>query len=383
MNKKIVILIIVLVGFLVGGIVIVSLFMKHETNWEQTLKKEDKSPFGMFLFYENMQQLTGAKTVKEIKNLDELKDLNPKTDAILFIDHINSSSDQVIDAINELNNKPFKTFYSSVEYYTQEPIDKDDKVLAIIDSDTLNVNKNRYILNINYLDESVKQKQLGSIDIYGKKYTNYYLLTNEKMLEYTHTQPLFFTNFFLLEKDGFKYTKSVFKDFNGKNIYWINPNRNYYESTNDDSPLSYILSQKELKTAWYIILAALGLYLIFKSRREQKIIPIVEPEKNLTIEFTNAIASMYYESGNPSDIVRKQIDYFFYSIRKQFNVITKNTEDEHFIYILAQKAQISEEETIELLSELKALYNNPKCILKDVNRTHELIENYKKKANLL
>ena len=383
MNKKIVVLITIFIGFFIGAIVLVSLFKKHDTDWTQTFKKEDKKPFGLYLFYENIQQITKAKSVKEIKDLETLKQLNPKTDVILFIDHNNQYADHIINKINELNHKPLKLFYTSTNYFTQEKISQNQLVLAVIGKDTLNVNKNQHITAAHYVDQSIEQKPLGTLWIDGKQYTNYYLFQNKKMMEYTHTQALFLTNFFLLEQDGFRYAKSVFRPFNGKNVYWINPNRNYFENTNHSSPLSYILSQKELRTAWYILLVALGLYLIFKSRREQKIIPLIEPEKNLSIEFTNAIASMYYESGNPSDIVKKQIDYFFYSVRKHFNVNTQHIEDEHFIYILAQKAQISEKETYELLQELKALYTNPKCILKDVNRTHELIENYKKKANLL
>lgn len=383
MNKKLILIIGAIAAFIIGAIVILGILSTPKTNWKVYYKKENKHPFGLYIFYQELKQITEAKSVTEVTHLDQLKNLNPNNDIILYIDENNQSSNKVLKAIDNLNKKPFKIFYASTDFYTYIEVEQYPKMIAIYNKDTLHINKNKYIDTINYSKNPDIYKKLGYIDVKGKKYPNYYIIKNNKMLEFTHAQPLFFTNLFLLEKDGYQYTKEIFKPFRGKNIYWINPSRNYLENADSNSPLSYILSQKELRSAWYIILVALGFYLIFKSKREQKIIPIVEPEKNLTLEFTNAIASMYYESGNPSDIIKKQIDYFFYRLRKQYHVKTENIEDEHLIYTLAQKAQISEAEIIDFLNELKSLYNKPKSILKDVNRTHQIIENYKKKAHLL
>ena len=92
---------------------------------------------------------------------------------------------------------------------------------------------------------------------------------------------------------------------------------------------------------------------------------------------------MYYENGKPNDIIKKKIDYFFYTIRKQFNSVTENIFDEQFIYILAQKAQITTEETKHILNELQQLYNKKNASKTDVIKTYHIIENYKNKAQIL
>ena len=143
------------------------------------------------------------------------------------------------------------------------------------------------------------------------------------------------------------------------------------------------MSQPELRLAWYILLACLFLFLVFKSKREQKQIPIINPEQNLSLEFTNVIASMYYENGKPNDIIKKKIEYFFYTIRKQTNSTNQTIFNEHFIYTLAQKAQITEAETKEILTELQKLYNKKNATSDDVIKTYHIIENYKNKAQIL
>ncbi len=186
----------------------------------------------------------------------------------------------------------------------------------------------------------------------------------------------------MLQPEGYGYAKEVLKPLNGKNIYWINPNTTYYSPENK-SALSFILSQPELKTAWYILLAALFLCYIFQSKRQQKRIAIKEQEKNLSLEYANVIASMYYESGQPTDIITKKIDYFFHDIRKKYSITTDNIFDEHFLFILAQKAQITTEEAKEFITELDQLYHRKNATLKDVKHTYQLLENYKKKAQLI
>ena len=381
MNGK---LIKIFLGFfvlLIGSLVLFALLSTPKTNWDSKYKKESKTPFGFYILYQELAELTEAKKVIEIKDLEELNNLNPKTDIIFYIDTNNASSYTVIDEINELNKKDFKIFYADIQNYTSKNINESAK--AKINKTELEIYHNRYTNEAKYFKNLKNVKTIGTVSIRDSIVSNYIIVRNGKIDEYTHADPILFTNFYLLNADGFAYAKETFKPFNGKNVYWINPDRSYSTNDNDASPLSFILSQPELKAAWYVLIGALLLYLIFKSKREQQFIPIVNPEKNLSLEYANVIASMYYESGKPEDIIKKKIDYFYHTLRKQFNVATDNVNDEHFIYVLAQKAQISEDEVKEFVTELHNLYHNPKTLLKDVNRTYQIIENYKKKAHII
>ncbi|QTV05138.1 hypothetical protein [Faecalibacter bovis] len=381
MNGK---LIKILVGFFIlsiGCLILLAIFSTPKTNWEIKFKKESKSPFGLYILYNDLQHLTGAKKVIEVKNLEDLKDLNPKTDVIFYIDTNNKSSFQVLKEINDLNKREFKLFYADSQNYNSKIIEESTKTK--INTIELEIYQNRYTNEAKYFNSLKNVETIGTVTIRDSVFTNFMIEKNNKMVRYTHADPLLFSNFYLLNPEGYAYAKESLKPLNNKNVYWINPDRSYATNDNNLSPLSFILSQPELKAAWYVLLAAIFLYLIFKSKREQKIIPIVNPEKNLSLEYSNVIASMYYESGKPQDIIKKKIDYFYYTLRKQFNIATDNVFDEHFIYVLAQKAQITEAEVVEFITELDNLYQNPKTQLKDVNRTYHIIENYKTKAHII
>lgn len=382
MNKKLVLYVTLGIGILFGILILIGIYAPKKTNWNRSFSLNNKNPFDYYILYNELKHLTDAKSVREVKDLEELKKLNSTTDVIFYIDKDNSSSSYVFDEINKLDSLPINLFYSNIDYYNKKHIKKDSVSLEL-NQKYYKAKYNRYTEFYTFVNNTkTNNKTLGKLVINDSVFTNYYLEKSNKMNIYTHTDAVLFTNFYLLNKDGYSYAKEALKPFNGKNIYWINPDKTYIKTENS-SVLSFILSQPELRAAWYILLASMFLYFIFKSKREQKIIPVIQPEKNLSLDFAHAIASMYYESGKPQDIIKKQIDYFYYKIRKQFNVITDDVHDDQFIYILSQKAQISKEEVIEIITELEQLYQNPKSVLKDVNRTYEIIENYKKKAHLL
>ena len=99
------------------------------------------------------------------------------------------------------------------------------------------------------------------------------------------------------------------------------------------------------------------IFLIFRSRREQRIIPIYEKEENHTVEFAKTISALYHENGEVKDIVAKKIDYFLYKIRKNFLIETDNLNDKNFIEIVAQKANYTQEECSKIFETLYQIKN--------------------------
>jgi len=57
------------------------------------------------------------------------------------------------------------------------------------------------------------------------------------------------------------------------------------------TPLKYILSQESLKWAYYILIVSIIVYIIFQGKRKQRVIPLIPPLKNTTLEFVRIIAS--------------------------------------------------------------------------------------------
>ena len=83
------------------------------------------------------------------------------------------------------------------------------------------------------------------------------------------------------------------------------------------------MSQPALRITWRLMLLGLLLYLIFKGKREQRIIPIIKKPENTTVEFAQSISSLYFQEGDSVDLVRKKITYFLDHIRNTYNIDTQ------------------------------------------------------------
>ena len=101
--------------------------------------------------------------------------------------------------------------------------------------------------------------------------------------------------------------------------------------------LSFIMSQPSLKIAWRLLLAGIILYLFFRGKREQRIIPVIKKPENTTIEFAQSISSLYYQEGDPSDLVQKKITYFLDNVRNRYYMDTQQI-DEKFAERLYNKS---------------------------------------------
>jgi hypothetical protein len=160
---------------------------------------------------------------------------------------------------------------------------------------------------------------------------------------YLHSNPLAFTNYFLVKPDKVDYASGVFSHLSGKNIIWdeyskipFNGNKNAY-----NSPLYYILQQPSLKYAWWLLLVTVFLYILFAAKRQQRVIPVLEPKTNTSLEFVNLIAKLHYRNENHVDMARKKMKYFLYFVRSKYGIHAEKFDDQQ-VRKLAEKSKIPE-----------------------------------------
>jgi hypothetical protein len=164
-------------------------------------------------------------------------------------------------------------------------------------------------------------------------YSNYYMLNGKEQyvaesLAYLNDGPIFFDD----------YGKS------GRRVV--------------SSPMRFVLSQVSLAWAYYIAIAAILLYMIFVSRREQRIVPVVEPLDNSTVEFTKTIGNLYFDKGDYTSIVNKKITFFLERVRTKYYLNT-NELNQVFINRLALKSGRPMDQTKELIDYINQLKGQP------------------------
>ncbi|NHM01369.1 DUF4350 domain-containing protein [Flavobacterium difficile] len=185
-----------------------------------------------------------------------------------------------------------------------------------------------------------------------------------------HLQPIAFTNYYLL-KDNYKYVELVCSHIDSKTIYWNVEGEQAKSIT--DSPLRFIFSQPSLKWAWYLGLFGILIFILFNAKRRQRVIPIIEPVKNTTVEFAKTIGNLYFIEKNHSDIAEKKIVYFLEKIRKEYYLET-TVLDDTFINRLHLKTSKNKTDIIKAIAKINFIKNSSSISEKDLVELNTLIE---------
>jgi hypothetical protein len=155
---------------------------------------------------------------------------------------------------------------------------------------------------------------------------------------YLHTQPLVFTNYHLLY-GNIEYASKALSYLPIRRTIWDN----YYKPDRfiNDSPTRYILSQPPLRSAYYLLLLTLILYMTIESKRRQRVVPVVNPIENKSLQFVKTIGGLYYKQRNNADLAKKKIIYFKEFLREHYHLSTVSATDD-CIALLVAKSGVSE-----------------------------------------
>lgn len=143
---------------------------------------------------------------------------------------------------------------------------------------------------------------------------------------YIHSIPYMFTNYFMVDPVNHEYISKVLSFLPERTTYWDE----YYKPgrVHVDTPVSFILDQRSLRWSWFLLLATVVLFIIFHGKRRQRVIPVVEPPVNDTLEFTRTVGRLYYLHGDHKDIAEKKIKFLLEYIRNRWQLSTGELDDE-------------------------------------------------------
>jgi len=133
-----------------------------------------------------------------------------------------------------------------------------------------------------------------------------------------------------------------------------------------DSPMRFVLNQESLKWAYYLGLTGLLLFVIFKAKREQLIIPVINPLENSSIEFAKTVGGLYYEHKDYTDLISKKINFFLEHIRSHYYLNTETINEKTATDLSAKSGKpLSEtQDIIDLIIHLKSkIHHNEQDVI--------------------
>lgn len=194
-----------------------------------------------------------------------------------------------------------------------------------------------------------------------------------------HANPLMFTNFFLLHKNNHTYFTSLLSGLPSHySVVWWDE---YFRQTNYEkkgfSSLGVLLKYPSLKWALITSLIVLGLLLISETKRRQKVIPVIPPPDNPSLDFVRTIGRLYYHAKDNENLARKIESHFRDFIRQHYG-ISGHQPDASFARQLALKTGVEEALVLSLLQEFKMIEEHGMVPDGDLLRINELIEQFHK-----
>lgn len=185
------------------------------------------------------------------------------------------------------------------------------------------------------------------------------------------------TNYHLATEEGFKNTNNLLSHLNSGKIYW-----DLFEEESEgiqpfNNPLKFLFSHRSLRWGWYLFVSGLLLYVLFRSKREQRIIPIVPANNNSTIEFAKTIGTLYFQKGKAKDIAEEMYLHFLADARSKYAINT-NLAPQELMEKIQQQSGVEMKILKEIFNLFKLLPSHQQFTQKELVKLHNLLILYTK-----
>lgn len=360
-------------------------------NWEPTLYYGDQIPFGTYILHHQLKDIFPGSTVTNTNSsvYNEFHNGGLLPGNYLIIAKAVSFSkldfDEMLKYIKAGNN----VFISTMEWngHLADTLKIETRTDYLKKNPELNFTNSKIKQANNYkFDKGINSQYFSEFDTakaivigknaYGK--SNLLSFKFGKGNLYVCANPLLFTNYNLLNPHGADYAAKALSYLPSKqNIYWDQYQN--HDIPDDLSPMRMFFSYPNLQWAYYICLFSLVLFIIYDIKRRQRIIPIIEPLQNSTLDFVNVVGQVYYEKRDNANIAAKKILYLLASLRDKYQLKT-NKLDSEFVEALAQKTSIDATFARELVNHINYLGVQKRVADSELITLNQLIEKFHKQS---
>lgn len=365
--------------FILVFIVVLLLYVTAEMNrpkpvdWTVTLSREDKNPYGGYILYNQLAGMFPAAGVHSLRlpAYNQLHNISYKNTAYVLI---GQQLDLTIQDVDELLNY---TLDGNYVFLASADFSK-----ALMDSLKFKISRRFDLVNVDSTTINLRNPALRAAKNYGFKrmtmdgYLNVFdtartvVLGNNHLRDinfvkipygegafFVHVLPLCFSNYFMLTRQNADYTAKALSYLPAEihAIYWDE----YYKigPAGSRNPLRFILTNAWLKWSFRIGLVAMILFVTFGGKRRQRIIPVIKPLRNSTLDFVQTVGNVYFNQRDNRNIALKKINHFLEHIRSNFFLSTSPLNDE-FVEAFAIKSEMNKQEVSELVDLIHQVQEN-------------------------
>lgn len=374
----------------------------YYSSWIRTYDMNSKEPRGLRNFMDLLQVHSGD-SIESLNTIEDLTKAFKKEDSSTYIfigdifgmesynyekliQEVDSGA-TVLIASTRLSEFPYGYHFEPGgrfwEYNDELYVwvgDTSLKYTSVYQSDT--IYSDWYSFNKNSIRDSNYRSYLFAFD----QPTAFYSKLNKGKIHF-HSLPQLFQNYQVLTANGFAHAQVILNQLpKNQKVYWMEcaKQQEQVETSSDgdesgnekvnDSYLQYILKRPALRNAFILALILCVLYIIFRSKRKEEILPGVKSRKNISLSFVETLSTIYISRNSPSSVLRTLRSNFYVNINKHFYLDLNNKEKRKENYErLIQKSGFDAEK----LKEIHQAFQTTSGVnASEVGRIHALIRQF-------
>ncbi len=364
----------------------VAIFILYEFNkpkvidWRVSLAPWEKNPFGTFVLNETLPDLIHQEPIIfENRTFYELSETDTSAqNYFVLCNEFNpdaEDTEKLIDLVQQGSNVFVASSWYAGKFADSLNIEIDDLYLNDSarysglfslkpqeDSIGISFTNKKYDQPTYYFKTRTVAEYFSSIDtlhaqVIAVNEKGYPVMIRQQFGNgniFVSTLPLAFTNYYMLWGDNHNFASMCLSYLPMDGIVW----NSFYQLGRQESlsPIRFIFSEEPLRWAYYLGLIVLIVFVLFEMKRRQRIIPIVKPPENSTLEFTQTVGNLYYNRGDHLNLANKKITFFKEQLRAKYFVHT-NVIDEEFYEELSHKSDVKLDEVKTLFQYIRAIEN--------------------------
>jgi hypothetical protein len=384
---------VVLIIFLIDSIKI------KPVDWEQRYSLDTKNPYDLYVFNAEIKNFVNSRKIERewLSPYEHLEDQDQQSNYLIIDKNMHGLSDTIL--LEEVA-KGSNLFISSENIFAGF-IDTLGVKYANIDPDMLLDEQKTNCLTLSLTNKTWGQKKYKMEPVNnsfsfvemdsatttilgtqkksdGKVSPNFIRVKYGKGYIYLHNHPQVFTNMELLEQNGSTEYVANLLSYLPKDlplVWFVNGQTSNYGAPEEKTPLSIVFQYPALRIAWLILIYGLLLFVIFHIKRRQRVIPVVQPLRNTTIEFVQTIGNLYFQEESATEIVDKKITYFLDKIRTRYYLDTSKL-DERFALKLQLKSGKDALLIEKIMKQIYQFRRLKSAVSEDLVKLNDLIEKF-------
>ncbi len=382
-------------------------------DWSETYDPQEKEPYGTYMLKELLDTagLFGDFIEIEDELESELEDEEDVNDIYFFVgkeSYLNKKSVKHLLEFIDVGNTAFiatrkfprqllrelcedryafyhkPTVFDSVQYYKFQHSDLDNQRFEFKYIYENQVDEKEWV----YMDvSSLVDDRFQYPIILGsntKGDINFIKIIYGDGLIFLHSNPYLFSNLCLMKRDGFTYAERVLEHIPPGRVQWDkynlkNQRQDDSGGENRRSMLEFLLMHPTLIWALIILLIGALLYVLFKGKRMQNIIPAAESKENTSMRYINTLSSLYMQESKHNKLIQLKERTFLNFIAEKYYISTIKV-DIKYIEKVAQKSQVPKDDLIEIFNLFKNLNRVESVSDESLILLHKKIETFYKKC---